>query len=82
MVDAKNATTTDLKPCPFCGGEAKTFKWGGIYEVEIHCQNEHCNAWQRGIAAKKYDESEKEAYKRAYQIAKEKWNRRADNEAD
>ena len=82
MADAKNATTTDLKPCPFCGWEAKAFKWGATYEIEIVCQNEDCRVRQSGIVTKKDDESEKEAYERAYQIVKEKWNRRADNEAD
>lgn len=67
----------ELKPCPFCGGKAKAFKWSATCEIEIVCQNEDCRVLQSGIVQKKETESEEEAYERAYQIAKEKWNRRA-----
>ena len=67
---------TELKPCPFCGGKAKAFKWGASWEVEIVCQNKECRVSQSGFAYKRSNESEEETYERAYKIAKEKWNRR------
>lgn len=70
----------ELKPCPFCGSEAKAFKWGATAEVEIVCQNEDCGVMQSGIVSVGDNESDEEAYERAYQIAKEKWNRRVNNE--
>lgn len=66
----------ELKNCPFCGGKAKAFKWGMTAEVEIVCQNKECGVMQRGIVFMRENESNEEAYERAYQIAKEKWNRR------
>lgn len=73
---------TELKNCPFCGSEAKAFKWGATAEVEIVCQNEDCGVMQRGIVFMRENESNEEAYERAYQIAKERWNRRVENEID
>lgn len=70
----------ELKNCPFCGSEAKAFKWGTTAEVEIVCQNEDCGVMQSGIVPLRENESDAEAYERAYQIAKEKWNRRDDND--
>ena len=70
----------ELKNCPFCGSEAKAFKWGMTAEVEIICQNEDCGVMQSGIVSVGDNESDEEAYERAYQIAKEKWNRRVNNE--
>mgnify|MGYP005785150337 FL=1 len=69
----------ELKNCPFCGSEAKAFKWGMTAEVEIVCQNEDCGVMQSGIVSVGDNESDEEAYERAYQIAKERWNRRAEN---
>ena len=69
-----------LKNCPFCGAEAKVFKWGATAEVEIVCQNEDCGVMQRGIVSVGEGESNEEARERAYQVVKEKWNRRANNE--
>ena len=70
----------ELKNCPFCGAEVKVFKWGATAEVEIVCQNEDCGVMQSGIVSVGESESIDEARERAYQIAKEKWNRRVKNE--
>ena len=70
----------ELKNCPFCGAEAKVFKWGMTAEVEIVCQNEDCGVMQSGIVPLRENESDAEAYERAYQIAKERWNRRVEND--
>ena len=70
----------ELKNCPFCGSEAKAFKWGMTAEVEIVCQNEDCGVMQSGIVPLRENESDAEAYERAYQIAKERWNRRVEND--
>lgn len=66
----------ELKPCPFCGSEAKAYKWSATSEVEIRCSNGECSAYQSGIVTKRKLESHKSAYKRAYEAAKAKWNRR------
>lgn len=73
-------SSVELKNCPFCGSEAKAFGWGMTAEIEIVCQNEDCGVMQRGIVDVQDNESDTEAYERAYQIAKEKWNRRLKNE--
>lgn len=55
----------ELKPCPFCGGEAKLFSLGSEYEV--YCTECHSSSgWysQKGEAAIR---------------AAAAWNRRADN---
>lgn len=64
-------TATELKPCPFCGGEAKvnTLKWAGGYTATALCKNEpnahYLNTW---------DEDEEKAIGRII----EAWNRRAE----
>ena len=70
----------ELRKCPFCGYEAKAMKWSVTYEVEIQCTNEDCDAFQNGIVTCEDGESEESAYNRAYEIAKEKWNRRTGEE--
>ncbi len=67
----------ELKPCPFCGSEARAYKWGATFEVEIRCGG-GCNISTSGIVVKRPLETKSHAYKRAYDIAKDKWNRRAD----
>lgn len=63
--------TTELQPCPFCGGEAKvnTLKWAGGYTATALCKNEpnghYLNTW---------DEDEEKAIGRII----EAWNRRAE----
>lgn len=58
----RDSTGNELKPCPFCGGEAETdyahfdYNW-----FEVHCNN--CDAYV-------YDYNSEEK-------AIEKWNRRA-----
>ena len=60
---------TELKPCPFCGGEAKvsTLKWVGGYEATALCKNEpnahYLNTW---------DKDEEKAIERITEV----WNRR------
>lgn len=70
---------TELKPCPFCGGKAKVSRWSATYEVEIICQNEDCGVYQSGIVIIQDRENKEDAYERAYEIAKKKWNRRVYN---
>lgn len=35
MADKNTATTTELKPCPFCGGDAKPLN--GWMTCEVYC---------------------------------------------
>ena len=64
---------TELKPCPFCGGEAvlEPYKARKGYEANIQC-NGGCLALMRTIT---YD-TEEEAIENVVKA----WNRRADNE--
>lgn len=61
---------SELKPCPFCGGEARvnTLEWVGGYTATALCKNEpnfhYIKAW---------DEDEKKAVERIT----EAWNMRA-----
>lgn len=66
----------ELLPCPFCGSRAKAYESGSAFEVEIRCENKSCNAYQRGLVLPEKGESCTQAYARAYQIAKGKWNSR------
>lgn len=37
---------SDLKPCPFCGGEAeKHFTTGDVKRIWYACSNQDCGAW-------------------------------------
>lgn len=74
---------TELKPCPFCGGEA-CFKDGepityGRYEVLVICKK--CSASVVGVATINFRTEHKSC--NGYNLAKEQatkaWNRRADN---
>ena len=31
---------SELKPCPFCGGESSFWNWGSMWAVE--CRNDYC----------------------------------------
>lgn len=63
--------SAELKPCPFCGGEAKvnTLKWVGGYTATALCKNEpnghYLNTW---------DEDEVKAIERITKA----WNTRAE----
>lgn len=52
---------TNLKPCPFCGGEGVAFKFGVIEEFGVRCNN--CGAQTDDI----FD---------SYAAAEEAWNTR------
>lgn len=54
---------TELKPCPFCGGQAHAFKTSDG-EVIIYCENSFC-------ASIKF-------YSGGYELAKKRWNTRAE----
>lgn len=59
----------ELKPCPFCGGEAITtvlYTFWGDYQCEVNCQN--CRA--------KIDGERETTGKEALEDAIAKWNRR------
>ena len=62
---------SDLKPCPFCGGEAEAIKAHHIFEnpYVVICSNEKCRA-SLGMFSKTKEE------------AIEAWNRRVDNGKD
>ena len=55
----------ELKPCPFCGGEADIID--NEYYVDVSCRNYRC----RGFADSLMFESEEEAI--------EAWNRRVED---
>lgn len=70
----------ELKPCPFCGGEARVYYKMDIgipsgdngHRVSVRCENTHrCGAKIECWAAKK---------EWARNSAVKAWNRRADNE--
>lgn len=65
----------DLKPCPFCGGEAKPLvrKQKGKKQVSIKCKT--CNARSGAIVLEVWEESAPTVY----EVARY-WNRRADKE--
>ena len=64
---------TELKPCPFCGGEAvlESYKARKGYEANIQC-NGGCILYMSTIT---YDSEEE-----AVEAVVNAWNRRADNE--
>ena len=56
---------TELKPCPFCGGEAEAFEDDGNFGV--HCKNYNCIGY----------DIEPQYIEDGYAI--EAWNRRAED---
>ena len=56
----------ELKPCPFCGGEAE-YVDNGDYK-DVSCKDFRCRGWAESLNCT----SKKEAI--------EAWNRRVDNE--
>ena len=78
---------TELKPCPFCGGEAEV-REGFVYAdnaVLIRCQKCFVKTEKVLINHPKItyygtDESTRYTKEQAIQKAAEIWNRRADNE--
>ena len=58
----------ELKPCPFCGGEAEYVDNG--YFVDVSCKDMDC----RGFAASLNNKDKK--------VAIEAWNRRAGEDDD
>lgn len=60
---------TELKPCPFCGGEAILSKKGSYYSIE--CDKCGCGTKLCGSYMYSNEKNRKEAAKR--------WNRRVNN---
>lgn len=73
----------ELKPCPFCGGEA-FLKYGksttfGTFEALVFCKN--CSASVVGVSSinfSTYRFEEKNGYDIAQKQAVKAWNRRVD----
>lgn len=72
---------TELKPCPFCGGEAvlyhqsskyTNFDGDYVYCMKCGCRTRFFECY--GGTGKKHEDTEKEATNA--------WNRRSDNEKD
>ena len=63
---------SDLKPCPFCGGEAKDVvkRKRRIFEAFVQCRK--CNAKSGVMLTEPF-----EKWNRAMEEAIEAWNRRA-----
>lgn len=59
---------SDLKPCPFCGGEGRVIRIPGNFPKNyvVVCWNEGCEASLGNYSATKEE-------------AADEWNRRADN---
>ena len=55
----------ELKPCPFCGGEAVVIDNGCF--VDVSCKNFHCRGWADSLMYKSKEE------------AIEAWNRRCND---
>lgn len=76
----------ELKPCPFCGGEAEVKKTKIYYDdaVQIHCTECNVHTTALPFNCKMYFDG-KNGYmteQTAIERTVKKWNRRADNEKD
>lgn len=72
----------ELKPCPFCGGEAKIKAANKNYGFTIWCQ---CECGARTVGYCPYTDNEDsslESIESCKNSAVEVWNRRANNEID
>lgn len=58
---------TEIKPCPFCGGEAKLQRFGRFYYIS--CENENCECLVES------------GYMNTEESAVESWNRRANDDS-
>ena len=86
---------TELKPCPFCGGEAEIAK-GRLYvdtTYAVKCKSCLCRTaavmvdhpnliWREGCSAPELDESTRYNGSHAMEIAAEAWNHRIEQEAN
>ena len=74
----------ELKPCPFCGGEAniKTLSnsySGGEFRTTFKVYCEKCDISFKGDSVFKIRNGYPEIIEDGYLAIKEKWNRRVDN---
>ena len=70
----------ELKPCPFCGGEAETWRRGGRHGLFVFVQCGVCNAQTRVKNARATDEFEDDdefCNQTAVQEVQRLWNMRA-----
>ena len=69
----------ELKPCPFCNGEAKLLQtrecWGmGMFDYEWYVECSQC-----GVKGKEASEFHNKTKEECISEVTEKWNRRVDN---
>lgn len=71
----------ELKPCPFCGGEAIIKAANKSYGFTIWCQCSKCNARTEGYCPNTNKENDTmENIEKCKERAIEAWNRRANDE--
>lgn len=70
----------ELKPCPFCGGEAVIKAVNRNYGLTIWCQCQKCGARTEGYLPNTNNEDATiDSIENCKNRALEKWNRRVDN---
>lgn len=67
--------SNELKPCPFCGGEAKVVHSSAVY---VTCTE--CGCRTRQMNRRVRVESQKDEERRVEELAVKAWNRRANDE--